>query len=182
MARFSKPQLETQADELNAQILAGLAEVGVRAEMTESGGIRIPEYHYDIACVVEPKRGSTWSLYPSGTLEVEFRSVYLTRGHGRLCHVKRFKVGTKDLIKKVVTSIVERRDAIMAQKAREKAEEKANRSHEAVLKSLRQDFSGFKGNIERHRSQISLNFHNLSEEQARLILGTLNAAGIKGDK
>lgn len=180
MARFSKPQLETQANELNAQILAGLAAIGIKAELNEnSGGIQIPEYTYDIACVVEPRRGSTWSSYPNGTLEVDFRSVFM--GRGCLCHAKRLKASTKDLVKKVVASIKERRDDIIAQNSRDAAEEKAKRSHEAVLKGLRKDFPRFEGSIEHHRSQINLNFRNLSEDQARLILGILNAAGINGD-
>ena len=180
MSRFSKPQLETQADELNAQILAGLAAIGIKAELNEdSGGIRIPEYFYDIVCVVEPRRGTTWSRYPSGTLEVDFRSVHL--GRGCLCHAKKFKASTKDLVKKVVASVKERRDAIIAQKSLEKAEEKARQSHEAVLRTMRENYPEFNGNIEHHRSQINLNFHRLSEDQARLILMTLRNAGISGD-
>lgn len=179
MARFSKPQLETQANELNAQILVGLAAIGIKAEVNENTyGIRIPEYTYDIVCVCEKSSGHGFSRNPSGNLEVEFRSIHM--GRGCLCHAKHFKADTKDLVKKVVASVVERRDAILAQKAREKAEEKAKRSHESTLKELRQDFPAFKGNVEHHRSQINLNFHNLTEDQARLILGTLNAAGIKG--
>jgi len=180
MSRFSKPQLETQASELNAQILAGLAAIGITAEMNEnSDGIKVPEYHYDIVRVHEPYSGHGFSHNPSGKLEVHFQSVHM--GRGCLCHSKKFKADTKDLIKKVVASVKERRDAILAQNAHEKAEEKANRSHEAVLKGLRKDFPRFKGNIGYHRSQINLNFHNLSEDQARLILGILNGSGINGD-
>jgi hypothetical protein len=181
MARFSKPHLETQADELNAKILSALAEVGIQATMNENvDGIMIPEYHFVIASVSERYSGSGFSRRLSGTLEVDFRSIHM--GRGCLCHAKRLQIDSKDLIKKVVASTKERRDAILAQKAREKAEEKAHRAHETVLKDLRKDFSAFKSNIETHRSQINLNFHNLSEDQARLILGTLNAAGITGSK
>lgn len=180
MSNFSNPQLEIQANDINAQILAGLAAIGIQAEMNENtDGIKIPEYHYDIVSVCERYSGYGFHHRRSGKLEVDFKSVYM--GRGTLCHAKRFKADTKDLIKKVVASVKERRDAIIAQNAREKAEEKAKRSHETTLKHMRENYPEFKGNIEHHRSQINLNFRNLSEDQARLILMTLRNAGIKGD-
>lgn len=180
MSRFSKPQLETQASELNAQILAGLAAIGITAEMNEnSDGIKVPEYHYDIVRVHEPYSGHGFSHNPSGKLEVHFQSVHL--GRGCLCHSKKFKADTKDLIKKVVASVKERRDAILAQKTRDRAEEKEKRSHEATLKHMRENYPEFKDNIEHHRSQTNLNFHDLSEDKARLILMALRNAGINGD-
>ena len=180
MAIFSKPQLETQADELNAQIIAGLAAIGIKATMNENTyGIKIPEYPYVIASVCEQSSGHGFSRHMSGKLEVEFRSIHMGRGCLCLCHAKYFKADTKDLIKKVVASIKKRRNAILAQKARDRAEEKAERSHESTLKELRQDFPAFKGNIEHHRSQINLNFHNLTEDQARLILRGLLLRGLR---
>jgi len=180
MSNFSKPQLEIQANDINAQILAGLAAIGIQAEMNENkDGIKIPEYHYAIVSVGERYSGSGFTRRKSGRIEVDFGSIYM--GRGCLCHAKRFKADTKDLIKKVVASVKERRDAILAQKTRDRAEEKEKRSHEATLKHMRENYPEFKGNIEHHRSQINLNFHDLDEDKARLILMTLRNAGINGD-
>lgn len=180
MSIFSKPELKKQADELYAQIFAGLKEAGVKASMNENmDGVKIPEYFYVIASVEEVTRGTGFSIIRTGKLEVVFRSIYLKPSG--LCHAKRFKADTKDLVKKVVASIKERRDAIVAEHAREKAETKAHRTHEATLKGLRKDFPRFKDNIGNHRSLINLNFHDLTEDQARLILMTLRNAGIKGE-
>jgi hypothetical protein len=178
MKTFSKPQLKTQADELNAQILAGLAAIGIKAELNEFGGINIPEYPYEIVSIREPYSGYGFICNPSGKLEVKFRSVHV--GLECLCHAKKLKVNTKDLVKKVVASVKERRDAILAQNAHDQAKKKAEQSHKTTLKHLRDNYPEFKGNVEPHRSQINLNFHNLSEDQARLILMTLRNAGING--
>ena len=35
MSKYSKPELETQVNELNAQILAGLTEIGLIAELRQ---------------------------------------------------------------------------------------------------------------------------------------------------
>ena len=179
MAMYSSKALEKQAHELIAQILAALAAVGIKAELSEdSGGIKIPEYHYDILSISEPYSGSTWSRRPSGKLEVNFRSVHT--GMGCLCHAKRFKIDTKDLIKKVVASVKERQGALVAVNKRDKERDKAQRSHQKVLKTLSENYPEFHGNIEHHKSQINLNFHHLTEDEARMILMTLRNAGIKG--
>ena len=181
MSKYSKPELETQVNELNAQILAGLTEIGVKAEFNaNSDGIKIPEYHYDLLSVNEKYTGHGFSIRRSGVLEVRFNSVHT--GRGCLCHAKRFKADTKDLINKVVASVVERRDALLAQKSRESTESKAKQSHEKTLKRMRENYPEFGGNIERHSSQINLSFRDLDEDKARLILMTLRNAGINGDE
>lgn len=177
---IKSPELKKQANELYSQILAGLKEAGVPASMNEHlDGIMIPEYPYVVAEVGEITRGSGFSIHGSGKLEVSFRSLYL--GHECLCHAKRFKADTKDLIKKVVSSIKERRDAVIVQTAREEAKTKARESHGSTIKAMRENYPEFSRNIERHNSQINLSFNNLTEDQARLILMTLRNAGIKGD-
>lgn len=177
MSRFSKPQLETQASELNAQILAGLAEAGVKAESNDYlDGIKIPEYQYDIVRVEEKTSGYGISIHKFGVLVVVFRSIHM--GRGTLCHAKKFKADTKDLIKKVVESVKERRNAIIALNEREKSQNQARRSHERTLKQMRHDYPEFRENIEHHPSQINLSFHDLNEAEARLILVTLRSAGI----
>lgn len=176
---YSSKALEKQAQELNSQILSALAAEGIKAELDEnSAGINIPEYHFNILNISEPYSGSTWSRSPSGRLEVDFRSIH--NGMGCLCHAKRFKIDTKDLIKKVVASVKERRDALVAQAKRDKEKDKAIQSHQKVLKTMKENYPEFSGNIEHHKSQINLNFHHLTEDQARMILVTLRNAGIKG--
>lgn len=180
MARFSKPELDQQADTLNAQILAALSESGIKAELNEhTGGIKIPEYFYDIANVVEKYSGEGFSRRRSGKLEVEFRSIHL--GRGTLCYAKRLKTDAKDLVKKVVESILERKTTIVAHHKREMAEERARNSHAKVLKVMRDNYPEFAGNIEQHSSKINLAFDGLDENKARLILMTLRNAGISGD-
>jgi len=177
MAMYSSKALEKQAHELNAQILAALTAAGIKAELSEnSEGIKIPEYTYYILSVSEPYSGSTWSRNPSGKLEVDFRSVHT--GMGCLCHAKRFKIDTKDLIKKVVASVKERRDALVAVAKRDKEKDKAQRSHQKILRAMKENYPEFYGNIEHHESQINLNFRRLTEGEARLILMTLRNAGI----
>jgi hypothetical protein len=181
MSKYSKPELEQQANELNHQILVVLSAIGIKAELNAcTDGIKIPEYTYDIASVREPNGGSGFSRQPTGKLEVDFRSVHT--GRGCLCHAKRFKADTKDLVQKVVTSIKERREAIVAQAKREREMGKARSAHQKILKSLSLDFPDFNGNIEHHSSQINLNFHGLDEDKARRILLALRNAGIKGDR
>jgi hypothetical protein len=179
MAMYSSKALEKQARDLNAQILAALAAAEIKAELDEdSAGIKIPEYHFNILSISEPYSGSTWSRNPSGRLEVDFRSIHT--GMGCLCHAKRFKIDAKDLIKKVVASVKERRDALIARAKRDKEKDKAIQSHQKVLKAMKENYPEFSGNIEHHKSQINLNFHHLTEDQARMILVTLRNAGIKG--
>jgi len=181
MSKYSKPELEQQANELNHQILVVLSAIGIKAELNAcTDGIKIPEYTYDIASVREPNGGSGFSRQPTGKLEVDFRSVHT--GRGCLCHAKRFKADTKDLVQKVVTSIKERREAIVAQAKREREMGKARSAHQKILKSLSLDFPDFNGNIEHHSSQVNLNFHGLDEDKARRILLALRNAGIKGDR
>lgn len=178
-SKYSKPELEQQAAELNAQILAGLAELGIKANLNEqSDGIKIPEYTYDIVSVCEKSVGAGFSHRPMGELEVSLRSIH--KGLGCLCHAKRFKGNAKDLVQKVVASVKERRDALVAQDAREKATDKAQRAHGKVLRTLSENYPEFSGNIEHHSSQINLSFRHLTEAEARLILMTLRNAGIKG--
>lgn len=180
MPNFSKPEMAAQAATLTTQILTALAEAGVKAELNEnSGGIKIPEYFYDLLCVIEKSTGYGISRRWSGKLEVEFRSISF--GSGTFCYTKKFKTEAKDLIKKVVASVIERRNALVAHKEREDAEQKLELANQKALNELCRDFPRFKANVEYHRSQINLSFRNLSKEKARLILGTLNAAGINND-
>ena len=181
MSKYSKPELKQQANELNNQILVGLAAIGIKAELNDcTDGIKIPEYTYDLATVLEPNGGHGFSYRPTGKLEVVFPSIHT--GRGCLCHAKRFKADTKDLVQKVVSSVKERREAIVARAKSELEMGKARSAHQKVLKSLSLDYPDFNGNIEHHSSQIKLNFHGLDEDKARRILLALRNAGIKGDR
>jgi hypothetical protein len=181
MVKFSTPELKVQADELMSQIISGLSTIGVKAEINKDlNGIKIPEYQYNIAYITELMYGDQWSLSSSGTLKVLFGSVFL---YGDcLCRAKSFKGGARDLVKKVVASIKERRDVIVARQELREIEEKARKSHEEVLRGLSKDFPSLKKHIEYHKSKINLNFNDLSEDQAQLILTILQNAGFDGNK
>ena len=181
MARYSTPALDREAVELLVKIISELTAIGIKAELNESSwGVKIPEYTYDITSVNEMSVGHGFSHRPTGKLEVVFRSVHM--GMGCLCHAKRFKVDTKDLVQKVVASVKERRDAIIAQRNREEASDKARTAHQRVLKKLSTDFPEFKGNIDHSSGSINLSFRHLSEDEARAIFKVLRDAGIKGNK
>jgi len=176
---YSKPELETQAKGLLDQIIVECGKIGILATLSEGGdGIKIAEYYYDVVDVSEKRSSGGFSSRALGALEVRFRSIHL--GRGCLCSAKRFKIDTKDLMSKIVSSIKERRDAIIALKKQESMEDKSKRAHQKVLKTLRENYPEFEGNIEHDNSRINLSFRNLSEDKARWILKTLRDAGIHG--
>jgi hypothetical protein len=168
---FSKPELEQQAKELTNQILDELGKIGISSQKKNTGGIMIPGHYEEICRVSEG----------AGELVVSFGSIYLG-GIGPLCYAKKFKASTKNLVPKVVESIKERRDAIIAQKSRNADEDKANLSHAETLKHMRENYPEFSRNIQYHAREINLSFNLLTEDKARLILNTLRDAGISGDK
>ena len=180
MSRYSTPELEQQAIDLNTQIIDGLVAMGILAELNDSsGGVKIPEYHYDILRVDEKSSGHGFSHRRSSELEVYFSCIHI--GRGCLCHAKRFKADTKDLLKKVLASVKERRDTVIAQRARDEEVDQARTAHQRVLKKLSTDYPDFKGNIENSNGSIHLSFRHLSDAEARAIFKALQDAGIKGD-
>lgn len=159
------------------QVLAELSSLGIKATLNEhTGGIQIPEYHYDIAYVYEKTSKYGFRPLPTGKLYVDFRSVHF--GLLVLQRAKSFEAKGKNLIKRIVEDIQTRRNSIIAQRKKERSEEKVRRAQGLILKNLRETYPEFKWNIEEHNSEINLTFKSLTEDEARLILMTLRNAGI----
>jgi magnesium-transporting ATPase (P-type) len=180
MSSFSKPELETQARRLTELVLTALGVAGIYAEVNENtGAIKIADYFYDLVHICEKKSRSGLRPLPQGVLEVFFRGIQF-RDTSNSIRAKTFGVKGSDeaLVARIVADIIARRAAILDNKKREDAKNKAYSIHEMALRALRVTYPEFSGAIERHQFEINLSFKGLTEDKARRILQALRDAGI----
>jgi len=172
MAKFSTPELTEQVKATLDAVIAELVKQGVPAELNHnSDGVAVvaKKYPQTIFSVAEEhlRFGP-----PNGKVKWHFQSLFLSTG---TVAAKAFKGDAKDLVAKLVNSVKERHEKIVAADKHSASKDEARRTAQSELTKIREAFPEFEGSTS---SGINIEFRHLTLDEATKILQALRDAGI----